>query len=126
MRKWIYECDICGSQQETAEGMLDVEDRGKVYDVCIDCLKHLVRQYIRPDAEEVPAAAETEVQPDAAEEKPAKETDWGKAQALRDAGWKVGDIAEELHVTKQQVYSHTVTPENRRKYPLEEIQLKPF
>ena len=44
------------------------------------------------------------------------ETDWGKGQALRNAGWSVGAIAKELKTTQQKVYYHTKKPAPRKHY----------
>lgn len=43
-------------------------------------------------------------------------TDWGKGQALRNAGWSVGAIARELKTTYQKVYYHTKKPAPRKHY----------
>ena len=45
-----------------------------------------------------------------------KEPDWGKGQALRNAGWSVGAIAKELKTTQQKVYYHTKKPAPRKHY----------
>lgn len=45
-----------------------------------------------------------------------EEIDWGKGQALRNAGWSVGAIAKELKTTQQKVYYHTKKPAPRKHY----------
>ena len=45
--------------------------------------------------------------------------DSGKAQALRDAGWGVRKIAEEMKVCEQTVYNHTHPAAPKPKKPLE-------
>jgi hypothetical protein len=57
--------------------------------------------------------------------KPDAEPDWGKAQALRDAGWGVGSIAKELGVMKIDVAHHTHKPEKRKKFENEWAEAEP-
>lgn len=59
-----------------------------------------------PDpAEQAPATPPT---PAPKPKKPRKEPekDWGKARALRNAGWTYANIARELHVSAQTVANH--------------------
>ena len=54
-----------------------------------------------------PAVIETPETPKAVIRKPArKEVDWGKAKALRDAGWSYDKIGEELRVSGVTVSAH--------------------
>lgn len=54
-----------------------------------------------------------------------KEPDWGKGQALRNAGWSVGAIARELKTTYQKVYYHTKKPVPRRQFEHEWCEKEP-
>ena len=40
-----------------------------------------------------------------------RKTDYGRMQALRNAGWKVKDIAADCRCSEVTVYKHTVAPE---------------
>ena len=54
-----------------------------------------------------PAVIETPETPKAAIRKPARKgVDWGKAKALRDAGWSYDKIGEELRVSGVTVSAH--------------------
>lgn len=54
-----------------------------------------------PYIEPTPAPAKKPRKP-----RKAPETDWGKARALRNAGWTYANIARELHVSAQTVANH--------------------
>ncbi len=45
-----------------------------------------------------------------------RSTDYGKAQVLRDAGWKIPKIANELNTTETAILTHTYAPKPRKKY----------
>lgn len=51
--------------------------------------------------------------------------DYSTAQALRDAGWSVKDIAKELRVPPKNIYNHTTTPKKRKKYENEFNEKEP-
>lgn len=58
-----------------------------------------------------PVEQEAEPKPAPAPKKPKKprkapQTDWGKARALRNAGWSYANIGRELHVSAQTVANH--------------------
>ena len=54
-----------------------------------------------------PAVVETsEPAPKQRKKRKAPDTDWGKARALRNAGWTYKEIARELHVSPQTVANH--------------------
>ena len=68
-------------------------------------MEHIDRAVPEPPAR--PAVIETPEAPKAAIRKPArKEVDWGKAKALRDAGWSYDKIGEELRVSGVTISAH--------------------
>lgn len=48
-----------------------------------------------------------------------KPIDKGKAQALRNAGWKIKDIADEMKCCYSAVYNNTTPPPPKKKYAFE-------
>lgn len=67
-------------------------------------------------AEEIPEKDQTEETP---EEPRKRKPDKGKAQALRDAGWSVSAIAEEIGVSDWWVYKNTENRNKRERKALE-------
>lgn len=43
-------------------------------------------------------------------------TDYGKAQVLRDAGWSIPDIMEEMWMTEEDILEHTHEPKPKKHY----------
>lgn len=56
---------------------------------------------VEQDPEQAPAPALTPKKP-----RKAPTPDWGKARALRNAGWTLKEIGRELHVSPQTVANH--------------------
>lgn len=54
-----------------------------------------------------------------------KRWDVGKAQALRDAGWTLEEIAKEVGVTMKTIYANTTPRKARKKYPNEWAEHEP-
>lgn len=48
-----------------------------------------------------------------------KPIDKGKAQALRNAGWSINDIASEMGCSYSAVYNNTTPPPPKKKYAFE-------
>ena len=67
------------------------------------------------DPGEIPETELAEETPEAPKKKPDK----GKAQALRDAGWSVKDIAAEIGVSDWWIYQNTEGRKKKAKKPLE-------
>ena len=91
MKKTIVICDCCHTE------ILGDVIQAFGYDLCGSC------------AEACKAAVDQVIGS-------SKENDWGQAQALRDAGWTVADIARRLNTTTKAVYNHTVTPKKKKKF----------
>lgn len=76
----------------------------------IFCMEHIDRALPAQPTMRIstsPAVIETPETPKAAIRKPArKEVDWGKAKALRDAGWSYDKIGEELRISGVTVSAH--------------------
>ena len=82
---------ITGKSDEIAEFIFNME--------------HFDRTISEPPA--LPAVIETPEEPKEVIRKPArKEVDWGKAKALRDAGWSYDKIGDELRVSGVTVSAH--------------------
>lgn len=76
----------------------------------IFCMEHIDRALPAQPTMRIstsPAIIETPETPKAAIRKaPRKEVDWGKAKALRDAGWSYDKIGEELRISGVTVSAH--------------------
>lgn len=87
MRQTTYFCDVC--KKMIPSGAHTIEDM----DFCSHCwpkVVQAVREYLPPE-----------------------KIDIGKAQALRDAGWKLADIAKELGTSPTTVHRNTHAPEEK-------------
>lgn len=92
------------------------------WDICDECLEKIQRFIARDIQMEKKEPVKTEAKPTAPE--PAEKTKTGKkksfdagtAQALRDSGWTILDIALELGVTEPTVlkYTHPAEPKKKR------------
>lgn len=101
MIKTIYMCDRCGCDINQGE-----EAAVLGHDLCPDCMEDLgqmVDDWM----------------------KTRKKIDWGKAQALRDAGWSLEQIGTEIGAPKTTVCRHTKPPKKRKKYDLEWREQEP-
>lgn len=130
MKKTITICDKC--QKQIPEGQA-VELAGMM-DICPKCwpkAKELLLGWIAGQNEK---AADQEAgqdkqeavrKPRSKEMKPRKngkeanEPDFGKMQAIRDSGWTLEKIADEMGCEKSFMKEHTHAPEKKKSYPLE-------
>ena len=117
MKKTITICDKCG--KEIPEGVSVQIIEG--IDICAKCwpkMKAVLLEWLNAETEKQTAkAAQADKQKAAAPKPPA--VDLGKMQALRDAGWSMEKIAEEMGCDKAFVKEHTHAPEKKKRYPLE-------
>ncbi|MBR2999789.1 MAG: helix-turn-helix domain-containing protein [Oscillospiraceae bacterium] len=103
------------------------------WDLCEECMADInecIRmKKARPGAEEIPEKFDEVLKSVDAGKKKKKagphKWDKGKAQALRDAGWKIKDIAAELGVHESTVRAHTIAPEPKKVYENEWAQHEP-
>lgn len=103
MKKTIYVCDSCGAESD--------EQHAEIFgfDLCPDCADRatkIVTQFVKSSAK-------------------TGKIDWGKAQALRDAGWTLEAIAKEIGSTVSTVTRNTVTPKKRKRYEHESAENDP-
>ena len=101
MRKVIYICDKCGEHSESA--MFRIED----FDVCDKCfeqLKNMVSKWIG-NTNEPKQTEKVKKEP--------KKIDDGKIKALRNAGWTLKAIAEEIGCSQPTVLKHLRDMEER-------------
>lgn len=125
MKKVIYICDKCGREIEgnpyrVAVDELPVETVGCPRHCpemdgmhfcrdCVDTLVDLIRCHLKPNTEnEDPELESTEEvatsQPDPPEKSPKRKLDLGKVRALRNAGWSIKAIAEEMQYSDKAIY----------------------
>jgi hypothetical protein len=111
MRKYLVTCDRCGKdcgekgykvvfgcENENTAGRIDSPETDKL-DFCENCLKQ-IQQMVAGFAER------REVEPTPVQkEKKQPKIDKGKVRALRNAGWKVKDIAGEMGCSNQAIYN---------------------
>lgn len=115
----IY-CDGCGKL--IPEGARQIDG----LDFCPECWKKVI-VVVRHLADGMMAAQPDEPDPEPEPEKPEKPeepkkratVDKGKAQALRDAGWTLQQIADELHSHPSYISRITTAPEPKAAKPLE-------
>ena len=105
-------CDGCGKL--IPEGARQIED----LDFCPECWAKLV-EVVRHLADGMMAAQPDEPDPEPEEPKKRATVDKGKAQALRDAGWTLQQIADELHSCPSYISWITTAPEPKAAKPLE-------
>lgn len=133
MRKMVEHvfCDCC--KKEIKDSFLEIEYKGAHLDYCEDCADKMIFGVTEKQAEKKPEqkaptccapARDPEVSvADMPEESEvggvAGKFDAGKAQALRDAGWTVKKIAEEMKVCTATVYNNTHPAAPRKRKPLE-------
>ena len=136
MKKTIIVCDKCGKTIEGPDAMLF---NGEL-DFCPDCYAmacDLVTQWLNEedpapqmqisenDTEPIATSADVKikakapkkrarVKPTKTEKEAAKSIDWDKACALREAGWSVKHIAEELQADIETI--RLMIPEYLREY----------
>lgn len=100
MKKTIYICDSCKAEIEG--NVTNIFD----YDLCESCAskaKRIVTQFVTT----------------------ANKIDWNGAQALRDAGWTLEDIAKEIGSTVSSVQRNTSKPKKRKQYEHESPESVP-
>ena len=106
MIKTITVCDRCGKE---------IVDNGvQVFglDLCEKCTQEaskLILSWAKPDNRKGPL----------------KRWDKGRAQSLRNAGWKLEDIAKECGVTVSTICKHTTPPITEKARPNEWAQSEP-
>lgn len=101
MIKTIYVCDRCGCDINQGE-----ETAVLGHKLCPDCMEDLGQMVDNWMIVK-------------------KKIDWGKAQALRDAGWPLEQIGAEIGVSKTTVRRHTEPPKERKRYDLEWREQEP-
>lgn len=102
MKKIIYICDRC--KNEVAEPIAEVCG----YELCDKCAakaSELVAKFVKLGVPE--------------REERTKKWDVGKAQALRDAGWTIEKIAEEIGVSAPTIVKNTTPAKPRKARPHE-------
>lgn len=104
MRKVIWICDKCKAEFVSMDEVTTLCD----YDLCPECY-------------EAARAAVTEF----VTAKSIARIDWGKAQALRDAGWTLEQIAEEIGSTVSSVSKNTKASKPRKRYEHETAEAEP-
>lgn len=130
MKQIIYICDKC---KKTVD-IVDVVEFEDGIDFCPECwakAEEMIKAWAR---EPEPAAApEPKQEKPKAEKKPEKkppvkkkaEIDAGKAQALRDAGWTITKIAEEMGTSKTMIHSITHKPAEKKRFENEWTEHEP-
>ena len=106
MIKTITVCDKCGKE------ILENGSQMYGYDLCSKCteeVEKLVTGWIKPVYKKGTP----------------KKWDKKKAQSLRNAGWRLDDIAKECGVTESTVCKHTVPPQPKKAKPNEWAQSEP-
>ena len=114
-------CDACGNLTPEHHTIEDMDFCPKCWPTIVETVKHLAAGMMAEEPDDPTAnfhnedtvgeILEEDMEPvEAHEEEPAEEKpkkrfiDRGKAQALRDAGWGVKDIAAEIGVSDWWVY----------------------
>ncbi len=118
MKKMVIICDRCGSiiqEEETIRIMDEI-------DICQKCWPKLKPAFLEWLKTSNAGTKPKTVKPKKKAEAPAKtekKVDLGKMQALRDGGWTLEKIAEEMKVSKTFVYNNTTPPAKKKTYPNE-------
>lgn len=108
MKITIYECDKCHKRFEDDESQI-----GEVFgiaDLCDKCFKKasdLFIDWLDGDNKQEDPEKVVEAEPKKVESDAPKKIDWNKACALKVAGWKNKDIADELGVESGTLNSGT-------------------
>lgn len=117
MRKYIFYCDRCGKQTdaviqlgsrkiETETGFVEADDWGA--ELCPDCFKEvddMIAFMVKNPS--VHFSNGTQIKPkDPKKANNKSKLDLGKIAALRNAGWSVAKIAEEMHCAEQTIRNH--------------------
>lgn len=114
MRKYVFYCDRCGKQTdaviqlgsrkiETETGFVEADDWGA--ELCPDCFKEvddMIAWLIQHP--EIHFSGGKAIQPKKASNK--KDLDLGKIAALRNAGWSMAKIADEMKCSEQTIRNH--------------------
>ena len=114
MKQIVYICDKC-KKKVSPEKVVEFENE---LDFCWECWDK---------AKEVLKAWTKEPTKKKEESKPKKkaELDAGKAQALRDAGWTITKIADELGTSKTMIHAITTKPTKKKQYENEWAEHEP-
>lgn len=107
MKITVYECDKCHKRFDKEEDVKPVFG----YDLCNGCYENANKNFNNWLEEKVEKPMdiikkklkETKVEPEEQE----KKIDWNKACALKEAGWKNKDIADELSIDAKTLNSGT-------------------
>ena len=108
MKKIIYICDRC--KKEVAESIAEVCG----YELCDKCAAKVAEMVAKFVTMGMP---KPEIRP--------KKWDIGKAQALRDAGWTIEKIAEEIGVSAPTIVKNTTQAKPRKARPNEWAESEP-
>lgn len=109
MKKIIYICDRC--KKEATESIVEVCG----YELCDKCAAKAAELVAKFVTLGVPKREERE-----------KKWDVGKAQALRDAGWTIEKIAEEIGVSAPTIIKNTTPAKPRKTRPHEWAESEPI
>lgn len=114
MKQIVYICDKC-KKKVSPEKVVEFENE---LDFCWECWDK---------AKEVLKAWTKEPEKEKKDSKPKKKADLdaGKAQALRDAGWTITKIAEELGTSKTMIHAITTKPAKKKQYENEWAEHEP-
>lgn len=118
MKQIVYICDKCKKKVSTAD-VVEFEDDIDYCPACWEKAKEMLKVWTY---EPEPAKAKEKK-----ESKPKKksEIDVGKAQALRDAGWTITKIADELGTSKTMIHAITTKPAKKKQYENEWAEHEP-
>lgn len=134
MRKLIYICDRCKKEKDyDTIKILNCEN--DEIDLCQECYEkayELIRAWAdepeqnpEPEPTKPEKATRKAKKAVAAPTKSKKEIDAGTAQALRDNGWTITKIAEELGCSKSEVHRITHKPAEKRRFVNEWAEHEP-
>lgn len=118
MKQIVYICDKCKKKVSMADVVEFVDD----IDYCPACWNKAMEMLKAWTHEPEPEKAKEKK-----ESKPKKKADLdaGKAQALRDAGWTITKIAEELGTSKTMIHAITTKPVKKKQYENEWAEHEP-
>lgn len=114
MKQIVYICDKCKKKVSTAD-VVEFEDDIDYCPACWDKAKEMLKAWTK------------EPEKEKKDSKPKKKADLdaGKAQALRDAGWTITKIAEELGTSKTMIHAITTKPAKKKQYENEWAEHEP-
>lgn len=121
MKQIVYICDKCKKTVDVVD-IVEFEDG---IDFCPECwakAEEMIKAWAK---EPEPAAAPKKPKEKKAPSKKKAEIDAGKAQALRDAGWTITKIADELGTSKTMIHAITTKPAKKKQYENEWAEHEP-